>query len=88
MKVVDHLSTFNTLIVQLASMEVKLDDEHKEVTLLCSLSESWDRLVTSIIFSLTDVLDYDTVVGPLLAKEMGRKSSQETLTSEVMVVRG
>jgi hypothetical protein len=48
MKVIDHLSTFNTLIVQLASMEVKLEDEDKEVTLLCLFPESWDHLVTSI----------------------------------------
>jgi hypothetical protein len=88
MKVVDHLSTFNTLIVQLASMEVKLKDEDKAVTLLCSFPESWDHLVTSISFSSTDVLDYDSFVGALLVEDMRRKSSQETSTSEAMVVRG
>jgi hypothetical protein len=52
-KVVDHLNTFNTLIVQLTSMEVKFKDEDKAITLLCSLLESWDNLVTSISFSST-----------------------------------
>jgi hypothetical protein len=87
-KVVDHLNTFNTLIVQLTSMEVKLEDEDKVITLLCSFPESWDSLVTSISFSSTNVLDYDFVVGALLAEEMRRKSSQETSTSEAMVIRG
>jgi hypothetical protein len=87
-KVVDHLNTFNTLIVQLTSMEVKFEDEDKAITLLCSLPESWDNLVTSISFSSTDVLDYDSVVGALLAEEMRRKSSKETSTSEAMLVRG
>jgi hypothetical protein len=87
-KIVDHLNTFNTLIVQLASMEVKLEDEDKAVTLLCLLPKSWDNLVTSISFSSTYVLDYDFVVGALLAEEMRRRSSQETSTSEAMVVRG
>jgi hypothetical protein len=87
-RVVDHLNTFNTLIVQLTSMEVKFEDEDKAITLLCSLPESWDNLVTSISFSSTDVLDYDYVVGALLAEEMRRKSSQETSTSEAMLVRG
>jgi hypothetical protein len=87
-KVVDHLNTFNTLIVQLTSMEIKFEDEDKAITLLCSLPESWDNLVTSISFSSTDVLDYEFVVGALLAKEMRRKSSQETSTSEVMLVIG
>jgi hypothetical protein len=43
-KIVDHLNVFNTLICQLSSMEVKYEDEDKEVTLLCSLPESWDHL--------------------------------------------
>jgi hypothetical protein len=67
-KVTDHLNTFNTLIVQLTSMEVKFEDEDKAITLLCSLFESWDSLVTSISFSSTYVLDYDYVVGALLVR--------------------
>jgi hypothetical protein len=87
-KVVDHLNTFITLIVQLTSMEVKFEDEDKAITLLCSFPESWDNLVTSISFSSLDVLDYDSVVGALLAEEMRRKSSKKTSTSEVMLVKG
>jgi hypothetical protein len=87
-KVVDHLNTFNTLTVQLTSMEVKFEDEDKAITLLCLFPESWDNLVTSISFSLADVLDYDSVVESLLVEEMRIKSSKETSTSEVMLVRG
>jgi hypothetical protein len=87
-KFVDHLNTFNTLIVKLTSMEVKFEDEDKAITLLCSLHESWDNLVTSIRFISTNVLDYDFVVGALLVEEMRRKSSKETSTSEVMLVIG
>jgi hypothetical protein len=50
-KVVDHLNTFNALIVQFTSMEVKFKDEDKAITLFCSLPESWDNLVTSISFN-------------------------------------
>jgi hypothetical protein len=50
-RVVDHLNTFNTLIVQLTSMEVKFEDEDNVITLFCLFPESWDSLVTSIIFS-------------------------------------
>jgi hypothetical protein len=69
-------------------MEIKFEYEDKAITLLCSLPESWDNLVTSISFSLADVLDYDSVVGALLVEEMRRKSSQETSTSEVLLIRG
>jgi hypothetical protein len=87
-KIVDHLNVFNTLICQLSSMEVKYEDEDKEVTLLCSFPESWDHLVTSMWFSTTDAIDYDIVVGALLSEEMRRRSSKETSTTEAMVVRG
>jgi hypothetical protein len=87
-KVVDHLNTFNTLIVQSNSMEVKFEDEDKDITLLCLLPKSWDNLVTSISFSSANVLDYDSVVGALLAEEMRRKSSKETSNSKAMLVRG
>jgi hypothetical protein len=87
-KVADHLNTFNTLIVQLTSMEVKFEDEDKAITLLYLLPESWDNLVTSIRFISTKVLDYDSIVGGLLAEEMRRKSSKETSTSKAMLIRG
>jgi hypothetical protein len=87
-KFVDHLNTFNTLIVQLTSMEVKFIDEDKAITLFCLFPDSWDNIVTSISFSLVDILDYDSVVGALLVEEMSRKYSKETSTSEVMLVRG
>ena len=75
-------------IVQLTSMEVKFEYEDNAITLSCSFPESWDNLVTYISFSSTDFLDYDSVVGALLAEEMRRKSSQEASTSEAMLVRG
>jgi tRNA uridine 5-carbamoylmethylation protein Kti12 len=52
-KITDHLNTFNTLLVQLTSMGVKLKSKYKMITLLCSLPESWDHFVTSISFSST-----------------------------------
>jgi hypothetical protein len=86
-KVVEHLNTFNTLIVQLTSMDVKFEDEDKAITLFCSLRESWDNLVTSIRFISTEVLDYDSVVGALFDEEMRKKFSKETSTSNMVVVR-
>ena len=52
-KIANHLNTFNTLTVQLTSMEDKFKDEDKAITLLCSLPKSLDKIVTSISFSST-----------------------------------
>jgi hypothetical protein len=50
-KIVDHLNTFNTLLVQLTSMGMKFESKDKAITLLCSFPESWDHFVTFISFS-------------------------------------
>ena len=76
----DHLNVFNTLICQLASMGVNIEDEDKAVTLLCSLPDSQNHLVTSISFSTTDTLEFDSIVGSLLAEEVKSKSNIETST--------
>ena len=52
-KIHDHLNTFNYLVCFLTSVDVKLDDEEKEITLLCTLPNSWDQLITSLSFSNT-----------------------------------
>jgi len=87
-QIVDHLNVFNTLICQLSNMELKYEYEDKEVTLLCSLPESWDHLATSIRFSTIDTIVYDTVVEALSYREMRRRSNKETSTTEAMVFKG
>jgi hypothetical protein len=87
-KIVDHLNTLITLLVQLNSMGVKFESEDKAINLLCSLLTSWDHFVTSISFSSTETIEFDDTVGALLSEETRRKSNQETSTSEALVVRG
>ena len=77
-KIADHLNVFNTLICQLSSMDVKIDDENKVVNLLCTLPESWGQVISSISLSTTDTLEFDNVVGALLSEELRKKTSLET----------
>ena len=69
-KAVEHLNIFNTLICQLLDMEVKIQEEDKAITLLCSLPESCDHFVTSINLSTTNSLKFESVVGALLSEEV------------------
>eukprot|EP00253_Pinus_taeda_P028237 PITA_28237 len=86
--ITDHMNTFNTLLVQLESIEVKFESEDKAITLLCSLPESWDHIVTSKSLSSSETLEFEDVVAYLLSEETRRRSNLETSTSEAMMVRG
>ena len=46
--VVENLNAFNTVVSQLASVDIKMSEEDKCITLLCSLLDSWDNLVMAI----------------------------------------
>ena len=39
--VTEHLNAFNTVVSQLSSVDIKISDEDKCISLLCSLPNSW-----------------------------------------------
>ena len=45
---IEHLNNFKGLINQLATIDMKLDDELQALLLLSSLPESWDTLVVTL----------------------------------------
>jgi hypothetical protein len=73
--VVEHLNAFNTVLSQLVSVEIKILDEDKCISLLCSLRDSWDSLVVAI-GSNTTALKFDEVVSSLFLEEMRRKNME------------
>jgi hypothetical protein len=67
--VAEHLNAFNTVVSQLVSVDIKISDEDKCISLLCSLPDSWDSLVVAI-GSNTTSLKFEEVVSSLLSEEM------------------
>jgi hypothetical protein len=63
--VAEHFNAFNYVVIQLVSIESKLSDEDKCISLLFSLPDSWDSLVVAIGSNKTS-LKFDEVVSSLL----------------------
>jgi hypothetical protein len=84
--VAEHLNAFNTVVSQLVSVDIKISDEDKCISLLCSLPDSWDSLVVAI-GSNTTSLKFEEVVSSLLSEEMRRKN-MEGHSTDALFARG
>ena len=73
--VTEHMNAFNTMVSQLASVDIKISNEDKCISLLCSLPDSWDSLVIAIGSNAT-TLQFDEIVSALLTEEMRRKNME------------
>ena len=73
--VTEHLNTFNTVVSQLSSVDIKISDKDKCISLLCSLPDLWDSLVIAI-GSNTTTLNFDDIVSALLSEEMRRRNME------------
>jgi hypothetical protein len=70
--IVDHLNYFIIVTNQLSSVKVDFDDEVRALLILCSLPESWNKLVMAVSNSISgsNTLKFDDVVGVILSEEM------------------
>ena len=84
--VTKRLNAFNNVVSQLLSIDIKISDEDKSISLLCSLPYSWDIMVVSIV-SNTTTLKFDGIVSSLLSKEI-RQKNKEAQNRDALLVRG
>eukprot|EP00253_Pinus_taeda_P015604 PITA_15604 len=82
----EHLNAFNTMVSQLASVDIKISDEDKCISLSCSLPDLWDSLVIAIGRNATD-LHFDEIITSLMSEEM-RWKNMEIQNGDALSVRG
>jgi hypothetical protein len=67
-------------------VDIKITEEDKCISLLCSLLDSWDGLVMTI-GSNTTTLTLEDMVASMLFEEM-RQKNMEGSTKDALLVRG
>eukprot|EP00253_Pinus_taeda_P028948 PITA_28948 len=71
--VTEHLNAFNIVASQLLSVDIKILDEDKCISLLCFVLDSWDSLVIAISSNPT-ALQFGEIVSSLLTEGMRWKN--------------
>eukprot|EP00253_Pinus_taeda_P003131 PITA_03131 len=82
----EHLNAFNTVVSKLASVNIKISDEDKCISFLCSLPYSWDSLVIAIGRNAT-ALHFDEIVSSLLTEEM-RWKNMDSQNGDALSIQG
>ena len=82
--VLEHLNFFNKIISKLLAVDVKIDEENKMLILLSSLSESYDHIVTSMLYEKNLILE--EVRTTLLSNEIKKRLNQNGQKGSGLVV--
>jgi len=77
--VLEHLNFFNKVISELLVVDVKIDEEDKALILLSSLSESYDHIITTMLYG-KETLILEEVTSTLLFNEIRKRLNQEEQT--------
>jgi len=83
----EHLNFSNKVINELLVVDIKIDEKDKALILLNSLSESYDRIVTTMLYD-KETLILKEVTSTLLSNEIRKRPNQKEQTGSGLVVTG
>ena len=74
--VLEHLNFFNKIISKLLTVDVKINKKDKALILLSSLLESYDHIVTTMLYGMKTLI-LEEVMSTLLSNEFRKRPNQE-----------
>jgi hypothetical protein len=82
-----HLNEFNLIIVDLESLDVKIDNEDKAILLVVSLPPSFKHFKEIMLYGNHTSLSFENVKSNLLSKEKFDVDSHSEPKGECLIVR-
>ena len=64
-----HLNEFNSILVDLESLDVKIEDEDKAILLVVSLPPSYKHFKEIMLYSNSNTISFEDVKSNMLSKE-------------------
>ncbi|GJT58785.1 retrotransposon protein, putative, ty1-copia subclass [Tanacetum coccineum] len=86
-KISEHIDKFNKIVLDLANIEVKFEDEDFALLLLTSLPASYEHFVDTLLYG-REALTLEDVMATLNSKEIKEKSKAKGGDGEGLYVRG
>ena len=83
-----HLNEFNTILIDLENLEVKIEDEDKAVLLVVSIPPSYKHFKEIMLYSSNDTLSYEDVKSNLLSKEKFDHEMPTEKKGDALTARG
>jgi len=77
--VLEHLNFFNKIISELLAVNVEINEEDNVLILLNSLPQSYDHIVTTILYG-KETLILEEVTSTHLSNKIRKRSNQEEQT--------
>jgi hypothetical protein len=73
---VEHMNTFNQIVMDLARLGAQILEEDRVIILLCSLPPSYDHLITTSTCGMESV-ELEDITAVLLSYDMRKKNNAE-----------
>ena len=80
--VLEHLKFFNKVISELLTVNVKIDEEDKALILLSSLPESYDHIITTMLYG-KETLILEEVTSTLLLLRLGKDQIKRSRQDQI-----